>query len=88
MNEYVWSIISPDEAVSLGIVKPLHGSLHFDQPPETNVEISHGGRRITLTPLKIQVARSVPEWDFESIEQSCVLLEKSRLIPVTKTIQT
>jgi hypothetical protein len=30
MNENVRPVIAPDEAVSLGIIKPFHGSLHFD----------------------------------------------------------
>jgi len=81
--ENVGAIIAPDEAVSLGIVKPLHGSLHCDCPPDRDFEIlHHGARRITLTPLKIRMARSVPESNDQSIEQSSSLLEKSRLMPI------
>jgi hypothetical protein len=43
MYEYVWSIFPPDKAVSFGIIEPLYGSLHFDQPPDPNFEISHRG---------------------------------------------
>src|SRR6267143_3601430 len=28
MYENVWAIIAPDEAVSFGIIKPFHGSVH------------------------------------------------------------
>src|SRR5207249_2048525 len=34
MYENVCTIIAPDEAVSFGIIEPLHGALHFDFPPE------------------------------------------------------
>jgi hypothetical protein len=40
MYEYVWAIIASDEAIPLGIVKPLHGSLHFAFPPDRDFEIS------------------------------------------------
>ena len=30
VNEYVWAIIAPDEAISFRIVKPFDGSLHCD----------------------------------------------------------
>src|SRR3981081_434610 len=77
MYENVGAIIAPDEAVSLGIVKPLHGSSHFHCPPGRVFEISlHAVRRIILTSLKIRIARSVPESNDQSIEQSSFSTEK------------
>jgi hypothetical protein len=38
--ENVWAVIAPDEAITLGIVKPLHGSLHFACPPDRVLSIS------------------------------------------------
>jgi hypothetical protein len=70
VDKNVWAFIAPDEAVSFGIIKPFYGSLHFDCPPDRDFEISlNGARRITLTLLKIRMARSVPEWKEQSIEQ-------------------
>jgi len=40
MYENVWTIIAPDEAVSFGIIKPLHGALHFDSLLNGDFEIS------------------------------------------------
>jgi hypothetical protein len=40
MYEYVWTVIAPDEAIPLGIIKPLHGSLHFDALLNRDFEIS------------------------------------------------
>jgi hypothetical protein len=69
MYENVWAIIAPDEAVSFGIVKPFHGSLHFACPPDTVFGIlHHAARQIILTTLRM--ARSVAESKFESIEHS------------------
>src|SRR5713226_4569317 len=34
MHEYVRTIIAPDEAVTLGVIKPLHSSSHFAWPPD------------------------------------------------------
>ena len=34
VNENVWAIIAPDEAVSFRIVKPFDSSLHCDLPPD------------------------------------------------------
>src|SRR5882672_1802700 len=71
LSEAVGASIAPDEAVSLGIVKPLHCSLHFACPPDRDFEIlHHDARRIALTSLKIRMARSVPESNDQSIEQS------------------
>ena len=39
MDENVWAVIAPDEAVSLGVVKPLHRSLHFAGPPDRDFGI-------------------------------------------------
>ena len=51
MDENVWAVIAPDEAVPFRIVKPLHGSLHFAFPPDRDLEIWHpGARRLDLTP--------------------------------------
>src|SRR2546429_5809724 len=53
-------IFAPDEAISFGIIKPLHGALHFDYPPDRDFEISlRSAGRIILTLLKIRIARSV-----------------------------
>src|SRR5262249_48372401 len=34
VNKNIWAVIAPDEAVPFGVVKPLHGSVHCDCPPE------------------------------------------------------
>jgi hypothetical protein len=41
MYKNVWSVIAPDEPVPLGIIEPLHSSLHLTWPPEANFEMSH-----------------------------------------------
>jgi hypothetical protein len=30
VNEHIWTVIAPDEAVSFGIIEPLYSSLHCD----------------------------------------------------------
>jgi hypothetical protein len=89
MYENVWTIIAPDEAISLGIVKPLHGSMHFDCPPDRVFEIPlHGARGITLTLLKIRIARSVFRIGFRVNRTIVFPARKKQGYPCIKTIQT
>jgi hypothetical protein len=44
MNKYVWTIVSPYEAVPFRIIKPFHGSLHLCAPPDGDLDVSLGGR--------------------------------------------
>jgi hypothetical protein len=34
MNKYIWTIVSPYEAIPFRVIKPFHGSLHLCAPPE------------------------------------------------------
>src|SRR5260370_5860154 len=88
MDENVWAITAPDEAVSLGIVKPFHSSLHFACPPDRDIEILLRSARLNnpnavkgtncaeCTRIACPVNRTIVS-----------LLEKSKLIPAIKSIQ-
>ena len=52
MNENIWAIIAPDEAVSFRIVKPFDGSLHCDcLLTGIHKFSSHGGEWTFSAPL-------------------------------------
>jgi hypothetical protein len=43
MNKYVWTIVTPYEAIPFRVVKPFDGSLHLFSPPDGDLDVFPGG---------------------------------------------